>query len=397
MILRRVSFSIAIGLIASSAHIAGAQESVTQEELQDFEAQLEADRRALAAIEAAQESARADLAVVNRQLLAAAQEGARREEEAARIERRLIDLEIEERRAREALMADREGLRDLLAALTAASRRQPPALATHPDNATNAIRSAIIMRDIADELETRSEGLAADIRNYANLIDAVSRQQERLTAEEEELAENQQEIEELVAIKRSAFEDLTGEADALRERVSALAARADSIRSFLEDLEANAPLTPGRKPPEPSDNTSEPDIEDAPPVSVAVLDQLGLPANGRLIQAFGDELPTGRRAEGITLRTRASAQVVAPSDAIIEYAGPFRSYGQMLILRTGDGYHIVLYGLSDVYPTLGQAVLAGEPIGRMTNRADVSPDLHMELRRDGTPEDPQRWMSGRSG
>ena len=69
----------------------------------------------------------------------------------------------------------------------------------------------------------------------------------------------------------------------------------------------------------------------------------------------------------------------------------------MLILRTGDGYHIVLYGLSDVYPTLGQAVLAGEPIGRMTNRADVSPDLHMELRRDGTPEDPQRWMSGRSG
>ena len=398
MILRRVSPLLLACLIAAPLPVATGQEDMTQEELQAYEERLEADRIALEAIEAAQEAARADLAVVNRQLLAAAQEGARREEQASRIEQRLISLEIEERQARDALMADREGLRDLIAALIAASRRQPPALATHPDSATDAIRSAIIMRDLADDLEDRSATLAASIREYADLLDAVRRQQERLDAEEEVLAENQREIEQLVALKRAAFEDLTGEADALRERVAALATRAENIRSFLDDLAANAPPTPGRKPPEPTPSRpAAPAPSTAPPANVAVLDGLGLPATGQLVQAFGDLLPTGRRAEGITLRTRSAAQVVAPSDATIEYAGPFRSYGQMLILRTGDGYHIVLYGLSDVYPTLGQSVLAGEPIGRMTNRSDVEPDLHMELRRNGTPEDPQRWMSRRSG
>ena len=397
MILRRLSSIVLVCLLAAPVPGALGQEDMTQEELEAYEARLEADRTALAAIEAAQEAARTDLAVVNRQLLAAAQEGARREEQAARIEQRLISLEIEERQARDALMADREGLRDLLAALAAASRRRPPSLATHPDSATDAIRSAIIMRDLADDLEARSEVLAASIREYADILDAVRRQQTRLDAEEDVLAENQREIEELVAIKRAAFEDLTGEADELRVRVAALAERAETIRGFLDDLAANAPATPGRKPPEPSTSSPPEPERNNPPVSVAVLERLGLPANGQLIQAFGDPLPTGRSAEGITLRTRSAAQVVAPSDATIEYAGPFRSYGQMLILRTGDGYHIVLYGLSDVYPTLGQSVLAGEPIGRMTNRSDVDPDLHMELRRDGTPEDPQRWMSRRSG
>ncbi|HBJ92501.1 MAG TPA: hypothetical protein DDZ43_06465, partial [Hyphomonadaceae bacterium] len=182
---------------------------MTQEELQAYEERLEADRIALDAIEAAQEAARTDLAVVNRQLLAAAQEGARREEQASRIQQRLISLEIEERQARDALMSDREGLRDLIAALIAASRRQPPALATHPDSATDAIRSAIIMRDLADDLEDRSATLAASIREYADLLDAVRRQQERLDVEEEVLAENQREIEQLVALKRAALEVLT--------------------------------------------------------------------------------------------------------------------------------------------------------------------------------------------
>ncbi|MAK61659.1 MAG: hypothetical protein CMK09_11825 [Ponticaulis sp.] len=374
-----------------------AQDSVTQEELEAYEKQLETDQLALDAIKAAEDVARADLSVINRQLLAAAQESTRREEQASRIEKRLIDLQVRERAARDQLLADRKGLKDLLAALVAASRKQPPALATHPDNATQAIRSAIIMRDMADDLEARSKTLATEIRQYADLLDAVERENVLLSAEEDILAEKRQEITELAAIKRAAYEDISGEAETLRKRVDALARKAENVRTLLASLEANAPAAPSRKPADlraPSPSTSSPGRS---PISVAVLERLGLPATGQLVQSFGDELPTGRKAEGITLRTRASAQVVAPSDAVIEYAGPFRSYGKMLILRTGDGYHIVLYGLSDVYTTLGQSVLAGEPIGRMTARTDVSPDLHMELRRDGTPEDPQKWMSRGAG
>ncbi|MAP93457.1 MAG: hypothetical protein CMK07_00755 [Ponticaulis sp.] len=395
MILRRAHWLTAgLGLLVLAGP-ANPQDSVTQEDLLQVQEQLEADRQALAAIQSAQNSARADMSVVNKQLLAAAQESLRREEQASIIERRLIDLQIRERAARDALMSDREGLKETLAALIAASRRQPPALATHPDNATRAIRAAIIMRDLADSLETRSVKLSEEIRQYADLLDAVAKEQERLDKEELVLSENQKEIQQLAAIKRSAFEDVTSEMEQLQKRIDALASKAENVRTLLASLEASGPLAPSRKPADLRDAPVSPQVQ--APISVAVLERLGLPATGRLVQAFGDTLPTGRKAEGITLRTRASAQVIAPSDAIIEYAGTFRSYGKMLILRTGDDYHIVLYGLSDVYATLGQSVLAGEPIGRMTDRTDVSPDLHMELRKDGTPEDPTKWMTRKSG
>ena len=391
MKLSRVLLLSGVICMAAGHGVAIPQESVTQEELKSVEDRLEADRRALEAMEAARESARTDLSAVSRQMLAAAQESTRREEQASLIEKRLIDLQVNERMARDKLMADREGLKDLLAALVAASRRKPPALATHPDSATGAIRSAIIMRDMADALEGRSKQLAEDIREYAALLEKVEKEQSLLDKEESVLAEKRKEIAELAAIKRAAFEDVSGEAAQLRERVDALARKAENVRTLLANLEQTAPTAPGRKPEirrqEPKTPTK------SAPISVAVLDRLGLPATGELVQAFGEPLPTGRKAEGITLRTRTAAQVIAPSDAIIEYAGPFRSYGNMLILRTGDGYHIVLYGLSDIYATLGQAVLAGEPIGRMTSRTDAVPDLHMELRKDGTPEDPEKWMS----
>ena len=292
-------------------------------------------------------------------------------------------------------MSDRQGLKDLLAALTKASRRQPPALATHPDNATNAIRSAIVMRDVADQLELRAESLSRDVRRYADLLDDVEHEQEKLNTAENVLQEKRDEIQRLAAVKRAAFEDVSGEVAQLQKRVQVLASKAENVRSLLDSLEQSAPDAPSRKPQVYAQKT--PDQTRDAPISVAVLERLGLPANGRMVQKYGDKLPTGRKAEGITLRTRTAAQVVAPSDALIEYAGPFRSYGQMLILRTGDGYHIVLYGLSDIYGTLGQSVLAGEPIGRMTDRSDVAPDLHMELRKDGTSQDPEKWMSRKAG
>jgi septal ring factor EnvC (AmiA/AmiB activator) len=226
-------------------------------------------------------------------------------------------------------------------------------------------------------------------------LDDVEHEQEKLNTAENVLQEKRDEIQRLAAVKRAAFEDVSGEVAQLQKRVQVLASKAENVRSLLDSLEQSAPDAPSRKPQVYAQKT--PDQTRDAPISVAVLERLGLPANGRMVQKYGDKLPTGRKAEGITLRTRTAAQVVAPSDALIEYAGPFRSYGQMLILRTGDGYHIVLYGLSDIYGTLGQSVLAGEPIGRMTDRSDVAPDLHMELRKDGTSQDPEKWMSRKAG
>ena len=78
------------------------------------------------------------------------------------------------------------------------------------------------------------------------------------------------------------------------------------------------------------------------------------------------------------------------------FAEPFRSYGLLLIVDCGGGYHIVLAGFDRLDVRPGQNVLAGEPVGVMPNWVPGStakrPALYIELRRDGTPVNPAQWL-----
>lgn len=126
--------------------------------------------------------------------------------------------------------------------------------------------------------------------------------------------------------------------------------------------------------------------------------RLPLPANGKRIIAFGDKAQTSK-SNGIVLETRPGAQVTAPSDGWIVFAGVFRSYGQILIINAGDGYHILLAGLSQIDVQLGQFVLAGEPVGLMSGASRdakakppaSAPVLYIEFRKDGRSIDPAPW------
>jgi septal ring factor EnvC (AmiA/AmiB activator) len=127
------------------------------------------------------------------------------------------------------------------------------------------------------------------------------------------------------------------------------------------------------------------------------------PARGRILTHFGDPTDTGGASKGLVLETRPGAQIVAPFDGRIAFEGPFRSYGQILIIEHGGGYHTVLAGLDRVDAVVGQWLLAGEPVGSMApvgapqGSGDVSPagrpKLYLELRRNGQPVDPVPWFS----
>ena len=113
---------------------------------------------------------------------------------------------------------------------------------------------------------------------------------------------------------------------------------------------------------------------------------------GTATQAAGD---AGLLAKGITITARAGAQVVAPFDGIVAFAGIFRGYGQLLIIEHSEGYHTLLAGMGHIDATVGQRVLAGEPVGVMEN--DGAPALYVELRRDGQPINPLPWLADRAG
>jgi septal ring factor EnvC (AmiA/AmiB activator) len=127
--------------------------------------------------------------------------------------------------------------------------------------------------------------------------------------------------------------------------------------------------------------------------------RLPLPAQGRQVLKFGEKTQYGGQSKGIVLETRQGAQVTSPCDGWIVYAGEFRSYGQLLIINAGGGYHVLLAGLSQIDVQPGQFVLAAEPVGTMsgwsqqpqTAAVNNAPVLYVEFRKDGTPIDPDPW------
>jgi murein hydrolase activator len=127
--------------------------------------------------------------------------------------------------------------------------------------------------------------------------------------------------------------------------------------------------------------------------------RLPLPAQGRKVLSFGDKTQFGGTSKGIVLETRSSALVTSPCDGWIVYAGEFRSYGQLLIINAGGGYHVLVAGLSQIDVQPGQFVLAAEAIGTMSGQSksaqgasqSSAPVLYVEFRKDGQPIDPDPW------
>ncbi len=401
MLARLRLFLLPLALVLAAA----GQDTFTRDELRALEAEKAEAERSLAAIEAAEADVGTDVATLNRRLISAAMESRRREEQASLAERRLIGLALRRTEARDALFADREALADLLAALVAAERGRPPALLVAPDRANDSVRAAILMGAAAPQLDERARTLAAEIGTLNALERDIRHQQARLGAAEATLALKQAEIEQLAAAKRAQYEDVTADAARLRERARKLADEADGLRGLLAALEAEAPDLPGRKP------ALRPRLAAASPAGTAVteaalrtgpdtLKPLGPQALGAMLrpvaglvsEEFGARRQTGSRAEGITIVTRQESQVVAPVDGEIEFADVFRSYGNMLILRTSDDYRVIMTGLAETYGTRGQRVAAGEPVGRMSARRSPPPELYLELRKDDRPENPARWL-----
>jgi murein hydrolase activator len=133
---------------------------------------------------------------------------------------------------------------------------------------------------------------------------------------------------------------------------------------------------------------------------------LALPVNGVKIREFGSSDGAGGAEKGISLATRPGAQVTTPCDGWVVYAGPFRSYGQLLILNAGGGYHVLIAGMGRISVNIGQFVLTGEPVATMGTTSQVAsilatnasqPVLYIEFRKDGTPIDPGPWWAASEG
>jgi murein hydrolase activator len=325
---------------------------------------------------------------LRRRLVAEAANRDRLEREVERTEIRLITMRRSEREASAKLLANRAALEDVVIALIAMERDRPPALAVRPDNAAQAARAAILMGEVAPILESRAREAAQAIAALRNLRQSVLMQNDRYREANARLQSARQTIGALIEQRRALQARLLRDAQTERGRIAEIVRRSGDLRDLVTRLGGTLP------------SVGDDGRQKGPAFATGferARGQISYPAAGSIVIGFGGRLKEGGLSEGITIRTRRAAQVISPYDGEVEFAGPFRSYGRVLIINVGSGYHVVLAGLAATYAEAGQEVLAGEPLGEMATDTRIIPDLYMEVRQASEPRNPTLWLKRPDG
>lgn len=103
----------------------------------------------------------------------------------------------------------------------------------------------------------------------------------------------------------------------------------------------------------------------------------------------------GKRAshKGIDIAAPTGTPVYATANGVVDYASRLGSYGLLVKIKHPSGHETRFAHLSKITVRRGQVVLKGDLIGRVgsTGRS-TGPHLHYEVRLNGKPLDPARFM-----
>jgi septal ring factor EnvC (AmiA/AmiB activator) len=384
-----VAAGLAAGVAASAPGGGGPPRQTSQNSpaLRAVEADQAGRERDLASALADADQARAELAQLEAQLAELNSAQANGEHGVSDRRLQLAALNVQERELDARLGGDQARLARLLGALEMFRRDPPPALFVKPTDVRDAVRAAILIRAITPELERRAQTLKAQASALQLVRRRIDTSSADLLVRESDVAERRAKIETLIAQKTALQGRADAEAEAARQDIEALAARARALRELTVGVAAAPAPAAAGEPPDPEHaglfGHAKPFTE---------------PTAGAPIRRFGELEPGGRsRSDGWTWRTAANAQVLAPAQGVVEYAGPLKGWGLVLILRLGGGYHLVLAGLESALIAPGRMVAAGQPVGRMGNDGQTDSDLYFEIRKNGAPVDPARWLKAPSG
>jgi murein hydrolase activator len=347
------------------------------------------------------------------QLSAAALATQESEEDLSAVESRLAGLDAEALARSAELERRRADLASLLSALSRLARNPPEAMLLMPSPPLDTVRAARLLGDAVPPIEAQAREVASEVAELQSLRDRVAAEREAAAAATQRLADHRETLRALVARRAELYEQAeTAHAEAAQQ-IEALARQAADLRDLLHRLDENRAA-----PPPPRADSLQARVTDGLAQHLRRLGegrgQMAFPARGRVLLAYGQAGDGGQPARGLTIETRPGAEVVAPYDGKIVFAGPFRGYGGILIIEHGEGYHTLLAGLGRIDVSVGQLVATGEPVGTASspNAAgppDVSapadiyskgaagPVLYVELRRHGQPINPLPWLATSNG
>lgn len=422
MRMRRARPSSLLALMAIA--VAVAAQAARPPKVDATRQQMEQAERARAAEHAAQQEAasRAVAAAAEAQRLAAdrivaAAQLRHAETSTAEIAARMDALAAQRRQAQASLDAHAETMQPLLPLIERLSLFPAETLLAIPAQPEETLRGVLVLRGLAAQLGQEAVSLRREQARLDAATHAMQAEAPKLAAAEMEQQSQSAALDRQIALARAQQKQAEGEATEASQRAATAASRAETLRAMLGELDAQRRAEASRASDDAVAAAHQKHAGEAAAArqrqaalerpagagTMAVIaqprGQLTAPVAGKIIRSWGE--PTeGGPATGISYHAPPSARVVAPCGGRAVFAATFRSYGLLLIVDCGGGYHAVLAGFDRLDAKVGQQVAAGEPVGVMPawepGASGNRPALYVELRHDGQPINPAPWLRASS-
>ncbi len=347
-----------------------------------------------------------ELTTVSREMVKAARQIQNNEEKLSRMERQLGLLEDDLKKAQEGFTKEDSHLISILAALQNLALKPTESLLVQPLSPVDIIRSAMVLRETVPYLEENAERIRRQLQDITTKKAKIEKQISEISKQKKLLEAEHERMKQLVQRKSKLRNSVEIKSEKAKKNMDRLASQAQDLRDLLGQIEKQrkeqeAREAERRRQEEERRKLEEKQSDDLIKSEQAAITNIAsgfakakgslpLPARGRIITRYGEQKVKGVSSKGLTIATREKAQVISPFDGAVVFAGPFRGYGNMIIVEHGDGYLSVMAGLGSISVELGQMLLAGEPIGLMPEEGNA--ELYVEIRKDNQSINPAAWF-----
>ena len=359
-----------------------------------------------------------ELTRISKDMIASAKQIQSSEEKISRMESELETLRADLKKAEENFVVEDDNQIKTLSALQNLALKPTEALFVQPLTPVEIIRSAMLLREAVPYLQENAARIREDLEKIENQKNLVEKQVARIIRQKKILENEHEQMKALVQRKSKIRNAVEIKSVKAKKKVERLASQANDLRDLLNKLEkqrqeklrrqeeerrrlAELKAAEARRAAEETKKLEEKQRADLIKFKPEVINEVGenfvkakghllRPARGPVVTAYGEQMSKGVTSKGIIIKTRSQAQVISPYDGTVIFAGPFRGYGNLIIIEHGQGYLSLLAGLEEVDCELGQMLLAGEPVGQMPESGDTR--LYVELRKDNHPINPLTWI-----
>lgn len=367
------------------------QAQPTRDDLRQIEQQIREERRAGELSGRKAEELSGEVRDVQRQMVLLAQSVQQKEDDLTRLENRQRQMQERQKELEERLALTDKQMVQVTTGMQTLALRPPELALMHINTPVDTIRSRMLMGYSLPIVNGINKQMRADLSELSRLKNELQQQIIHIRTTQTQLAEQSAQMDRLLqqkSIMQAQYQVSQAQSE---KRIQTLGTQARDLKDLLDRLETEkkkaAQNITRYQNLKPSSVPTPAPI--AKGIFVRARGRLPYPVRGQVTEHFGHETLAGSHTKGITITGRSQARVIAPFDGTVLFAGPFKNYGELVILDHGDNYLTLLAGMDHINPTVGQAVLAGEPIGQMKT---TKPELYIEIRKDGQAIDPEPWF-----